>query len=363
MKRFNHLWEQVISFENLYQAARLAQKGKRFNTSTLVFNDQLENELNQLQEELTIKTYQPGEYRTFRIYDPKPRLISAAPYRDRVVHHALCNVIVPLIERSFIETSYANRVGYGNHRALRKFTQYARSSHYILQCDIQKYFPSIHHSTLKGIIRRKIRCRSTLWLIETIIDNSNPQEAVDHRFSGVEFSTESKQKFGLPIGNLTSQFFANLYLNEFDHFVKEKLLCKQYLRFVDDFALFSDDLDYLHHCRQAIEEKLAQIHLKIHPVKSQIFETAVGANFVGFRVLPDRIRVRNDNIRKNRKRIREMQEGYGLKTYTLADIIQRLASWEAHLKHGNTYRLRQKIFSENLFKRYEQYFIEPIQRK
>jgi retron-type reverse transcriptase len=122
MKRFKNLWSQIISFENLYLAARKAQKSKRFRDNVLEFNDRIENNLFQLQQELQTKTYQPGEYRSFRIYDPKPRLISAAPYRDRIVHHALCNIIVPLMEKSFIYDSYANRLGWGSHRALKRFT-------------------------------------------------------------------------------------------------------------------------------------------------------------------------------------------------------------------------------------------------
>jgi retron-type reverse transcriptase len=163
MKRYGNLYPQVITFENLLLAAQKAQKGKRFNPNVLLFNHQLESELLKLQQELTTKTYQPGNYTTFKIIEPKPRLISAAPYRDRVVHHALCNVIVPLIEPKLIADTYANRVGFGSHRALRRFTQFARSSTYVLQCDIKKYFPTIDHEILKAEIRRHIKCQDTLW--------------------------------------------------------------------------------------------------------------------------------------------------------------------------------------------------------
>ena len=132
MKRYGNLWHQIVDWENLLLAARYAQKGKRFRDNVLAFNYNLEQELFKLRSELKSKTYCPGAYKSFRIYDPKPRLISAAPYRDRVVHHALCNIIVPLIEKSFIHDSYANRVGYGSHRALERFIQFARSSRYVL---------------------------------------------------------------------------------------------------------------------------------------------------------------------------------------------------------------------------------------
>lgn len=177
MKRHGALWPEITAFPNLLLAARKAQRGKRFRDNVLAFNDQLERELLQLQHELVSQTYQPGKYRTFEIFEPKRRLISAAPYRDRVVHHALCNVIGPIFDRGFIHHSYANRFGFGSHRALRTFTKFSRSLTYVLQCDIQKYFPSIDHAILKSMIHCKIKCLPTLDLIDRIIDNSNPQEA------------------------------------------------------------------------------------------------------------------------------------------------------------------------------------------
>jgi retron-type reverse transcriptase len=345
MKRHNYLWDELTSFENLLKAARQAQKGKRFRDNVLKFNDRLETELLQLQQELREQTYQPGAYRTFEIYEPKPRLISAAPYRDRVVHHALCNVIVPIFERTFIHTSYANRVGYGTHRALRQFTHWARKYRYVLQCDIRKYFPSIDHSLLKATLKRKIKCRSTWWLIEQIVDRSNAQEPVIDYFPGDDLLTPIMRRKGLPIGNLTSQFFANCYLNPLDHFATETLQAKQYLRYVDDFALFSNDADFLADARVQIETYLKGLRLKIHPIKSQLFETRIGANFVGFRVLPNRIRVRNDNLRRGRIRIRKLQEDYRSGKIELEKIDRSLSSWMAHLAHGDTGRLRQKILA------------------
>lgn len=174
MKRSGDLWQKIITFENLLLATQKAQRGKRFRPNVLEFNYNLENEIIILQKELISHTYQPGKYKVFQIIDPKPRQISAAPYRDRVVHHALCNIIAPIFERSFIPDSYANRRGLGTHKALRRFTEFSRSSQYILQCDLSKYFPSIDHEILKQVIQRKIKCSDTLWLINKIIDGSNP---------------------------------------------------------------------------------------------------------------------------------------------------------------------------------------------
>lgn len=351
MKRYGNLYPQIIDYSNLLLAANKAQKGKRWQENVLRFNYKREQELDKIQYQLSHFTYQPGSYTTFEIYEPKRRMISAAPYRDRVVHHALCNIIAPIFERTFIADSYANRQGLGTHKALRKFIKFARSNHYVLQCDIKKYFPSIDHEILKQVIRRKIKCKGTLWLIDKIIDNSNPQIAVVDYFPGDDLLTPTQRKKGLPIGNLTSQLAANIYLSGLDHFIKETLKGRKYVRYVDDFALFSDDQDYLKEAKQAIENYLIKLRLKIHPIKSQLFHTKQGTNFLGFRVLPDRIRVKSANLKIARKRLKKLQLDYAKGEKDIFDIIQSLQAWEAHLKHGNTWRLRQKIFTNLLFTR------------
>ena len=351
MKRYGNLYPQIVEFENIYLAARKAKKGKRFRDNVLEFNYNLETQLLKIQQELIDKTYQPGNYRTFHLRDIKTRLISAAPYRDRVVHHALCNIIVPIFERTFISDTYANREGYGTHKALKKFTHWARSTRYILQCDIRKYFPSIDHEILKQLIRRKIKCQNTLWLIDKIIDNSNEQEKIINHFPGDNLLTPVERRHGLPIGNLTSQWMANIYLSDFDHFVKEQLKVKKYLRYVDDFALFSDDHQFLKNCRIAIEEYLVKLRLKIHPIKSQLFQTKHGATFLGFRVFPEKIRVTNSNLHRGRKRLKKLQKDYFQGKVSLEHFKQSLNSWEAHLEHGDTWQLRQKIFSSLVFTR------------
>jgi retron-type reverse transcriptase len=351
VKRYGNLYPQIIDFTNLLLAAKKAQKGKRYRVNILDFNYHLETELHQIQQELIHKTYQPSDYRTFYIKEPKTRMISAASYRDRVVHHALCNVIVPIFERTFIYDSYANRVGFGTHKALRRFTSFARSSDYVLQCDIQKYFPSIDHQILKNLIRRKIKCQDTLWLIDLIINNSNEQFPALEHFPGDDLFSPLERKRGLPIGNLTSQFFANVYLNSFDHFVKEELKITKYIRYVDDFAFFSNDRQFLQDCRYAIEEYLAILRLKIHPIKSQLFATKQGANWLGFRILRDRIRVRTENLRRGRRRLRRLQTEYDRGSIDKQKVSASLTSWSAHLNHGDTWQLQQKIFDSLVFAR------------
>jgi retron-type reverse transcriptase len=353
MKRFNHLWDQIIDFGNLLEAANKAQRGKRYRPEVLAFNYHRESELLKLQAALRNQTYHPGTYRTFEIVEPKRRMISASPYRDRVVHHALCNILVPLIEPSFIYDSYANRIGKGSHRALERFTRFARSNRFVLQCDLQKYFPSIDHEILKSTIRRKIKCKDTLWLIETIINNSNEQFPAAFHFPGDDLLTPLGRRRGLPIGNLTSQFFANWHLNPFDQFIKNIIRAKKYVRYVDDFALFSDDRPFLQDVRLAIEEHLASLRLKIHPIKSQLFETHHGANFLGFRIFPVGetfpkqvyLRVRAENLRRARRRQRQLQEDYAIGRISQQDLTHSLQGWGAHLEHGDTWQLRQQIFT------------------
>lgn len=349
MKRHGELWERIISFENLLDAAGKAQRGKRYRDNVLVFNHDLEMNLLSLRQELTEQTYVPGSYRTFQIVEPKRRTISAAPYRDRVVHHALCNVIVPIFERTFTGDSYANRKGFGTHRALERFIHLARRHPYVLQADIRKYFPSIDHQILKSLVRRKLKCGRTLWLIDRIIDASNEQEPVNDFFPGDDLFTPSERRRGLPIGNLTSQFLANVYLNGLDHFVREELGITGYVRYVDDFALFGSDRERLGEARLRIGHYLEKLRLRVHPVKTQLCVTTKGVDFVGFRVLPDRVRVRNENLRRARRRLRRYQIGYRKGEIGREKLTECIRSWIAHLEHGDTWRLRSRIFASLVF--------------
>jgi retron-type reverse transcriptase len=345
MKRHRNLWQSVVTFDNILLATKKAQRSKRFRPNVLEFNYNLEIEIIRLQQELQNKTYHPSPYKVFQIIDPKPRQISAAAYRDRIVHHALCNIIVPIFEQTFISNSYANRRNFGTHKALKEFTRFAHSSQYILQCDIKKYFPSIDHEILKNSIRQKIKCPDTLWLIDLIIDHSNPQEPVFDYFPNDDLLTPLSHRKGLPLGNLTSQFFANIYLNKFDHFVKEKLKAQKYLRYVDDFAVFADDLDYLKFVKQEIQNYLVKLRLVLHPKKTKIFPIKYGANFVGFRILPNRISIISRNVRHIRKRLKYSLKQLKSGKITPIKLSQSIQAWKGHLQHGDTWRLQQQLFS------------------
>ena len=350
MKTHNRLFQQICSFENLLNAARKAQRSKRFQADVARFNFHLEKELYRLQEELQTQIYRPGEYREFYIYEPKLRKISAAPYRDRVVHHALCNVIEPIFDRTFIFDSYACRKGKGTHKAVNRFTEFSRKNTYVLKCDIKKYFPSIDHEILKTRFRRKIRDAQTLWLVDLIVDSSNPQEYVLAYFEDDDLLTPLHRRRGIPIGNLTSQFFANIYLNGFDHFVKEVLKCRYYIRYVDDFVVLETDKARLHWVKSEMETYLARFRLKLHPDKCQVFPVKDGTDFLGYRVFPTHRKLRTSSVRRARRRLHRLRKDYERGKISWQDVNHSVQSWLGHVEHADTYGLRRAIFSQTIFR-------------
>lgn len=343
MKTHKGLFKKIISFENLLRAAKQAQRGKRMKQNVAKFNFGLEGELLKLQDELKAQTYQPGRYRHFYVHDPKKRLISAAPYRDRVVHHAFCNIVEPLFDKTFIEHSYACRVEKGTHRAIDKSQKFLQANRYVLQCDIQKYFPSIDHKILLKIIVRKIKDEKVLWLAELIVESvSGLRLAV----FGERQEPNTENREGIPIGNLTSQFFANLYLNELDYFVKFDLRERYYLRYMDDFLIFGNDKKHLHTLKEKIREFLEKtLQLNLHPRKSKVFPTKLGVDFCGFRNFKDYRRLKKSNIKMFIKRMKKKQEQLRQGQIELSDISRSLQCWVAHASYGDTYNLRKKLLN------------------
>ncbi len=333
MKTFKNLFHQIASFENLLLAAQNAAKGKREKSYVIEFFFKLEENLYQIQNELSESTYQPGRYRTFRIYDPKPRMISAAPFRDRVVHHALMNIIGPLLERSFIFDSYANRVGKGTHKAIRRYQKFLRKYSFALKCDIKQYFPSIDHTILKSLARKRLGCKKTLSLIDTIIDASNFQEGENSYFPQDDLFTPFDRRKGLPIGNLTSQFFANYYLDPLDHFVQQQLGCCAYVRYVDDFVLFSNSKKILHHWKKRIADFLQQYRLNLHPTRCNVYSAQNGNQFLGQLIFRTHRRLSSENVHKFKKRFNEWQK------YPCDNAEQRIASWMGHANQANSFCL------------------------
>lgn len=343
-RRADDLFPGIASFPALEAAARRAARGKRRKPGAAAFLACLEREVLGLERELLAGDWRPGRYVEIAIRDPKPRTVSAAPFRDRVVHHALCAAIEPHFERSFIHDSYANRRGKGTHRAVARYERFRNRFAAVLRGDIFRYFPAMDHAILKSRVRRRIRCERTLRLTDAIIDGSNPQEPVYRYYPGDDLFTPFERRRGLPIGNLTSQLFANVYLDGLDHFVKEVLRAKGYLRYVDDFAIFHDDPAVLADWRERIGAYLARRRLSLHPRKTYVVPTAEPTRFLGYVLLPDgRRRLPEDNVRRFRNRLRSMRDRVRADAMAPEEGRPRVASWVAHARHANTRRLRRAL--------------------
>ncbi len=312
VKTYKNLYPQIYSWENLERAYRKARRGKRKYEPAADFEYAWEHQLLRLQAELSAKTYQPGLYHSFYIHEPKKRLISAAPFRDRVAHHALCLLIEPIFEARFIHDSYANRKNKGTHRALDRCTYFARRYRYVLQCDIKQHFPSIDHIILRAILAKQIACPDTLWLIDQILASGIGVLAEEYEmvyFPGDNLFAVNRPR-GLPIGNLTSQFWSNCYLNPLDHFIKRDLKCPAFLRYVDDFLLFADDKPTLHQWRSAIMEYLVSLRLVIHTERAQPRPVTEGIPFLGFVIYPDHRRVKSRKVVAYRRRLQKLWTAY-----------------------------------------------------
>ena len=344
MKTYKNLFHQIASFDNLLSASQNARKGKRFVPEVAAFEHNLEANLFQLQLELADKTYRPGPYRSFWILDPKRRMISAAPYRDRVIHHAFCKISAPLFERTFVYDSYANRIGKGTLAAVERFQHYSRKYTYVLKCDIQKFFPSIDHQVLKNELRWKIQCEDTLWLADLIIDNSNQQEANFQYFPGDDLFTPFERRKGLPIGNLTSQWWGNIYLNKFDHFVKEDLQVPGYIRYVDDFVLFHNDPKQLLVWEQALQLFLMRYRLKLHGAKTQVYKVSAGVPFLGFQIFPSYKVIRRVKRARSKRFIAKKWADCESGKISHDQLENGLNSWLGHIRQGQSMRLENQIF-------------------
>ncbi|MDO8803792.1 MAG: reverse transcriptase/maturase family protein [Elusimicrobiota bacterium] len=323
MKTYRRLFDGITAFPNLLLAARLAQRGKRFRGEVARFNFGLERNLLKLREELISGEWTPGEYHRFTVFEPKERPIVAAPYRDRVVHHALCNVIEPLFERGFMEESYACREGKGTHAALDRAQHFLRLHKFVLRCDVRKFFFSINHETLYSLVSKKIACGRTLALIRKIIGLSGA---------------------GVPIGNLTSQLFANIYLNELDRFVKQGLGRRGYLRYMDDFLVFGDCKRELAGIKDSIAGFLRdKLQLELKANKSFVLPAWSGLGFLGFRLFPCYRRLDGANVAKFVRRYKEMRADW--REVGLRAIKDSLRAWVAHTEHANTWNLRTELLA------------------
>lgn len=345
MKIYKNLFEKIISPENLFLAWDAFKSDKQNRDDVQKFEWQLEKNILQLQRELKNKTYKHGPYIGFYIHDPKQRHIHKASVRDRVLHHSVFSVINPIFEETFVSTSFSCRIGYGTHRGVAVLERIARRIHknrtspcFVLKCDIKKFFNTVDHNILLSILKRRIKDDEAVWLLQEIIESySSPQSTIF-------------EKKGLPIGNLTSQLFANVYLNEFDQFIKHGLKIKNYIRYTDDFAIVSDNKSFLENLiepiRKFLQDKLA---LELHPRKVIIRKLHRGVDFLGYIVLPRyrllRTKTKQRILKKLHKRVSEHKSG----VITKWMLEQSLQSYLGVLSHADTYKFGNELKNQFWF--------------
>ncbi len=343
MKSYRNLWPEVIDLGNLFHAARRARKGKRAKRACAAFEHQLEHNVLALHRDLAAGTYSFGPYHHFRVRDPKPREIAAAPYRDRVLHHAIIQVLEPRTDSSFIHHSYACRVGKGTHRALEACKSLARRRRYVLKLDVRHFYARIDHGILLGLLERRFHDRRLIECLRRLLASfRSPLE--EYRPCAGDDLFSALRPRGIPIGNLTSQFFANLYLDRLDHFVQEQLRHGGYLRYMDDCLLFADRKSHLHEARRAMEAWLEQHRrLHAHPRKTGISPVCDGVPFVGFRVFPGHVRLDPATGRRFVRRLRRLHLAYSRGEIELEDVGRSVAGWVAHARHGSTRGLIKSV--------------------
>lgn len=345
VQTYRNLYSKLCSFQNLHKAFKKAAKNKRNKRYVVEFELNLENELLDIKSELKSFTYRPHPLKRFVIRDPKTREISAPIFRDRVVHHALCSIIEPIFNRTFIFDSYANRKHKGTLAAILKFDEYMRKVSkngrilnksqysnqvcgYALKADIKHYFNTVDHGILLEIIKRKIKDEKIIRIIEVFLKN---------------YSNKNK---GMPLGDLTSQFFANVYLNELDQFVKNELKAKWYIRYVDDFVILHESKEMLKHYKNQINKFLRTLKIELHPDKTKIISLSSGIKFLGFRIFYYYKLPTKNNIQTIRNRIKQFKEKYEQGSIYEETILESLEGWGAYAMHADTYNLRNKLIKQ-----------------
>ncbi len=354
MKTYTDLYQEIYSWKNLLEAFHKAKKNKSDRWYVMEFENNLASELEKLQDELLSFTYKPSQLKKMIIRDPKTRTIHIAEFRDRVVHHALVNIIGPILSARFIYDSFASQKGKGVHKAVMRFTDYARkvsnggklvstafnNNHvkgYCLKADIRHYFQTVDHKILLQIIGKKIKDENVLWLIKIILESFE----------------EGK---GMPLGNYTSQFFANVYLNELDYFVKHNLRAKYYIRYVDDFVIIHQNKEILLSCKEKIVDFLKTLQLTIHPEKTQILPLRNGITFLGYRIFYRYKLLRKSNWKKFQRKFHDNKQLYLKGEISMLKLRAGITGWEGYAQLANAYNLRKTIWKELDQARHEKYF-------
>lgn len=329
-------YNDVTSLENLYDAVRQTVRSKRNKSDIAEFLFHLEDNIESIHQDLIKEEYSHSGYEIFVINDPKKRTISKASVRDRVVHHAVHNYIYPILDKSFITHSYACRKGKGSHKAIILAQKYCRTYQYAIHLDIVKYFESINRNILKNILQKKTKDNSVLNLLFEIIDSSAQINLYVHK--------------GLPLGNLTSQLFANLYLNELDQFVKHNLHIKPFIRYMDDMLIFGNNKKYLlatafqigKYCNDKLELEIHRKCFQVLPVKN-------GVAFLGFKIFPFYRKVIPKGINRFRNRLKQLQSDYTNNKVELKHVSMSIQSSLSFLKFGDTESLRKELMKNLKF--------------
>lgn len=317
-----HGYQDIISLENLLEAWREFRNEKRARRDVQVFERNLMGNIIVLHNDLAVKTYKHSAYEAFNISDPKPRSIHKASVRDRLLHHALYRILYPFFDRIFIADSFSCRIDKGTHKAMDRFRIFASKvsenhtkTAWVLKCDIKQFFASVDHFILKSVLTSYIPDKDILWLLSQIID-----------------SFETREGVGLPLGNLTSQLFVNIYMNQLDQFMKHKVKAKYYIRYTDDFVIFSQNQQWLQDLIPVIRTFLiTQMKLRLHPKKVSIDTIASGVDFLGWVHFPDHRVMRTVTKRKMLKKMNKDSKS------------QRVQSYLGLLSHGNELQLQKKI--------------------
>jgi retron-type reverse transcriptase len=324
-------FEAVYSIENLYTAWYKVALGKSSKPSILNFYRNLDKNLSSIAQDLKNSCYKPGSFNRFIVKEPKERLISAAPVRDRVVHHAILNYYEPVFDRHLIYDSYACRIGKGTHKAVLRSFHFAKSSKYFLKMDIRKYFDSIDHTILKSLLTKLILDKAIINLFNTIIDSGNNFE-----------------KKGIPIGNLTSQFFANYYLSEFDHYCKEQLHANRYIRYMDDILIFSESKDELKHFyNKTVQYAYEKLIIKLKPMVLGMVSD--GVPFLGFLVKSSGIYLQNKTKKRYKKRMAEIEHKRKEGIVTEFEASRSVESVTAHLLLACSLNFRNTVLHRRGF--------------
>lgn len=339
-KRKRSIYYKCITFTEILNAHKRARKGKRYKNEVILFEQKLEENIFKIAKELKNITYKPGKYKEFKVYEPKERIIKALPYKDRVIHQWYVeNFLKPVFVKSFTKDTYACIEGRGTHQSAKQLQQYMREAkrsfggdYWILKFDVKKYFFNINKDILYKIISHRIADKAFLKLTQTII-------------------YDTPDKVGIPIGNYTSQYFANIYLSQMDEYIKKELKIKYYVRYMDDGVLIlktkEEAIETLNNLKIYLNKSL---ELEFNS-KTNYFPMKQGANFCGYRIWATHMILREQSKKSIKRKMKSFQKMYKEGKIEIKDITRCVMSWCGHVKHCNSYRLICKIFYKYRFNR------------